>query len=185
LDEIEKAHRDVFNILLQVLDDGRLTDNHGHTVNFTNTIVVMTSNVGSQMIQELAADGGTIDEMHQAVTEALAARFLPEFLNRIDEIIVFEPLARDQIRKIVDLQITALERLLAKQELRLDVTEAARQEIANRGYDPVYGARPLKRVVQQQLQNPLATALLKGGFPEDSVVRIDYEGGEFTFAQGA
>ncbi len=185
LDEIEKAHRDVFNILLQVLDDGRLTDNHGHTVDFTNTIIVMTSNVGSQMIQELAAEGGTVEEMQRAVTDALAARFLPEFLNRIDEIIVFEPLARDQIRRIVDLQITALERLLAKQNLRLDVTEAARQEIASRGYDPVYGARPLKRVIQQQLQNPLATALLKGGFPEDSVVRVDFERGEFVFAQGA
>ena len=185
LDEIEKAHRDVFNILLQVLDDGRLTDNHGHTVDFTNTIIVMTSNVGSQMIQELAADGGTIEQMQTAVNESLAARFLPEFLNRIDEIIVFEPLARDQIRRIVELQITALEQLLAKQQLRLEVTEAARQEIANRGYDPVYGARPLKRVIQQQLQNPLATALLKGGFPEDSVVRIDFEAGEFTFEQGA
>lgn len=184
LDEIEKAHRDVFNILLQVLDDGRLTDNHGHTVDFTNTIIVMTSNVGSQMIQELAAEGGTLEEMHTAVTDALAARFLPEFLNRIDETIVFEPLARDQIRRIVDLQVVALERLLERQGLRLVVTDAARQEIANRGYDPVYGARPLKRVVQQQLQNPLATELLRGEFPDGATVEIDYDGTEFTFQRG-
>jgi len=181
LDEIEKAHRDVFNILLQVLDDGRLTDNHGHTVDFTNTIIVMTSNVGSQMIQELAEGGGSYDEMRSAVMEALEVRFLPEFLNRIDEIIVFHPLDRSQIRRIVDLQIDALARLLAQRELGLDVTEAARQEIANRGYDPTYGARPLKRVIQQQIQNPLASELLKGQFAEGSTVRIDLDGEEFTF----
>ncbi len=181
LDEIEKAHRDVFNILLQVLDDGRLTDNHGHTVDFTNTIIVMTSNVGSQMIQEIATDGGTAEQMHQAVTDALTARFLPEFLNRIDETIVFEPLHRDEIRSIVDLQVASLERLLGKQGLQLVVTDAARQEIANRGYEPLYGARPLKRVMQQQLQNPLATELLKGEFPEGATVEISYDGEEFTF----
>jgi ATP-dependent Clp protease ATP-binding subunit ClpB len=181
LDEIEKAHRDVFNILLQVLDDGRLTDNHGHTVNFTNTIIVMTSNVGSQMIQELAESGGSYDEMRASVMEALEVRFLPEFLNRIDETIVFHPLDRSQIRQIVDLQIDALARLLAQRELGLEVTEAARQEIANRGYDPTYGARPLKRVIQQQIQNPLATELLKGEFAEGSTVRIDFDGEEFSF----
>lgn len=181
LDEMEKAHRDVFNVLLQVLDDGRLTDNHGHTVDFTNTIIVMTSNVGSQLIQEITTNGGTTEEMHQAVTDALAARFLPEFLNRIDETIVFEPLRRDEIRRIVDLQITQLESLLTKQGLSLVVTEAARQEIANRGYDPAYGARPLKRVVQQQLQNPLATELLKGEFPEGTTVEIGYDGEDFSF----
>lgn len=185
LDEIEKAHRDVFNILLQVLDDGRLTDNHGHTVDFTNTIIVMTSNVGSQMIQELAAEGGDTEQMQTAVTDALAARFLPEFLNRIDETIVFEPLRREEIRKIVDLQIDALQQLLVRQGLQLVVTDAARQEISNRGYDPVYGARPLKRVVQQQLQNPLATELLKGEFPEGATVEIGYDGEEFTFSRGS
>jgi ATP-dependent Clp protease ATP-binding subunit ClpB len=169
LDEIEKAHRDVFNILLQVLDDGRLTDNHGHTVNFTNTIIVMTSNVGSQMIQELAESGGSYDEMRASVMEALEVRFLPEFLNRIDETIVFHPLDRSQIRQIVDLQIDALARLLAQRELGL------------RGYDPTYGARPLKRVIQQQIQNPLATELLKGEFAEGSTVRIDFDGEEFSF----
>jgi ATP-dependent Clp protease ATP-binding subunit ClpB len=181
LDEIEKAHRDVFNVLLQVLDDGRLTDNHGHTVDFTNTIIVMTSNVGSQMIQEISDAGGSYDEMRTSVMESLQTRFLPEFLNRIDEIIVFHPLDRSQIRQIVDLQIEQLAKLLAQRELGLEVTEAARQEIANRGYDPTFGARPLKRVIQQELQNPLATELLKGGYPEGTTVRIDFDGTDFTF----
>jgi ATP-dependent Clp protease ATP-binding subunit ClpB len=182
LDEIEKAHRDVFNILLQVLDDGRLTDNHGHTVDFTNTIVVMTSNVGSPLIQEISAEGGTNEEMRTAVTEAMQTCFLPEFLNRIDETIVFHPLSRNQIRRIVDLQIESLAKLLAAQQLQLEVTDAARQEIANRGYDPTFGARPLKRIIQQQLQNPLATELLKGSFPEESTVEVDFDGDQFSFS---
>jgi ATP-dependent Clp protease ATP-binding subunit ClpB len=181
LDEIEKAHRDVFNVLLQVLDDGRLTDNHGHTVDFTNTIIVMTSNVGSQMIQEIAEQAGGYDRMRSAVVESLQTRFLPEFLNRIDEIIVFHPLDRAQIRQIVDLQVEHLAKLLAQRDLGLEVTETARQEIANQGYDPTYGARPLKRVIQQELQNPLATELLRGQFPEGATVRIDWSGAEFTF----
>jgi ATP-dependent Clp protease ATP-binding subunit ClpB len=185
LDEIEKAHRDVFNILLQVLDDGRLTDNHGHTVDFTNTIIVMTSNVGSQMIQEIFEGGGSYDEMRVSVMESLQTRFLPEFLNRVDEIIVFRPLDRSQIRKIVDLQGDHLAKLLEKRELGLVVTEAARQEIANRGYDPQFGARPLKRVIQQQLQNPLAAELLKGQYPEGSTIKIDFDGEEFTFERAA
>jgi ATP-dependent Clp protease ATP-binding subunit ClpB len=181
LDEIEKAHRDVFNVLLQVLDDGRLSDSHGHTVDFTNTIIVMTSNVGSQMIQELSDGGGSYEEMRSAVMESLQTRFLPEFLNRIDEIIVFHPLDRSQIRRIVDLQIEQLAKLLAQRDLSLEVTEAARQEIANRGYDPTFGARPLKRVIQTELQNPLASELLKGEYPEGSTVKIDFDGDEFTF----
>jgi ATP-dependent Clp protease ATP-binding subunit ClpB len=182
LDEIEKAHRDVFNILLQVLDDGRLTDNHGHTVDFTNTIIVMTSNVGSQMIQEIAEQSGTYEEMRSAVMASLQARFLPEFLNRIDETIVFHPLKREEIRHIVDLQLEHLEKLLADRDLGLEVSEKARQEIANQGYDPTYGARPLKRVIQQEVQNPLASELLKGAFPEGSTVRIDFDGTVFTFS---
>jgi ATP-dependent Clp protease ATP-binding subunit ClpB len=182
LDEIEKAHRDVFNILLQVLDDGRLSDSHGHTVDFTNTIIVMTSNVGSQMIQEIFDEGGKYEEMRAAVMESLQARFLPEFLNRVDEIIVFKPLARGEIREIVDIQIERLATLLQQRGFGLEVTEAARAEIANRGYDPAMGARPLKRVIQQELQNPLATELLKGEFPADSTIRIDYDGQDFTFA---
>ncbi len=181
LDEIEKAHRDVFNILLQVLDDGRLTDNHGHTVDFTNTIIVMTSNVGSQMIQESFESGGSYEEMRSGVMESLQTRFLPEFLNRIDEIIVFRPLDRSQIRKIVDLQVQHLARLLEQRDFGLEVTDKARDELAARGYDPSFGARPLKRVFQQELQNPLASELLKGEFPEGSTIRIDYDVAEFTF----
>jgi ATP-dependent Clp protease ATP-binding subunit ClpB len=181
LDEIEKAHRDVFNILLQVLDDGRLSDSHGHTVDFTNTIIVMTSNVGSQMIQESFEQGGSYDEMRANVMDSLQTRFLPEFLNRIDEIIVFRPLDRSQIRKIVDLQVAHLKKLLEQRDFGLVVTDAARDELANRGYDPSFGARPLKRVIQNELQNPLASELLKGQFEEGSTIRVDFDGSEFTF----
>jgi ATP-dependent Clp protease ATP-binding subunit ClpB len=181
LDEIEKAHRDVFNILLQVLDDGRLTDNQGHTVDFTNTIVVMTSNIGSQMIQEIAKEGGTQEEMRDALDEALKTRFLPEFLNRIDEVIVFHPLDRTHVSRIVDLQLARLERLLEKRGLKLEVTKTARNQIAARGYDPAFGARPVKRVIQQSIQNPLASELLRGEYPEGSTVEVDFEGEEFTF----
>jgi ATP-dependent Clp protease ATP-binding subunit ClpB len=181
LDEIEKAHRDVFNILLQVLDDGRLSDSLGHTVDFTNTIIVMTSNVGSQMIQEIAREGGSEEEMRTAVKEALESRFLPEFLNRIDEVIIFHPLDRQQIRKIVDLQIERLQKQLQQLNVQLEVTEEAKNEIATRGYDLTYGARPLKRVIQQQVQNPLANEILRGQFPSGSVIRIDFRDGEFTF----
>jgi ATP-dependent Clp protease ATP-binding subunit ClpB len=183
LDEIEKAHQDVFNILLQVLDDGRLTDNHGHTVDFKHTIVVMTSNLGSHAIQQITEGGGSEEEMRKAVMEALQARLLPEFLNRIDETIVFQPLQRDQIRQIVDLQTVRLEKLLDQQGLTLVVTEAARNAIANEGYDPLYGARPLKRVIQQRIQNALASELLKGEFQEGDCVKIDYQDRDFAFAR--
>ncbi len=183
LDEIEKAHRDVFNILLQVLDDGRLTDNHGHTVDFTNTIIVMTSNIGSQLIQEIAQAGGTEEEMREAVIDALPARFLPEFLNRIDETIIFHPLKRDEIRKIVDLQIAAARETARQAGPAAGSDRRGATAIAKRGYDPTYGARPLKRVIQQQMQNPLATELLKGEFPEGATVEIDYDGAVFTFAR--
>jgi len=185
LDEIEKAHRDVFNILLQVLDDGRLTDNHGHTVNFSNTIIVMTSNVGSQLIQRITSEGGSAAEIRAALDESLQAMFLPEFLNRIDETIVFQPLDRQQVAKIVDLQLEKLSEILEKRGLGLVVTKAARARLAAQGYDTAYGARPVKRVIQQAVQNPLATELLKGGYPEGSVVEIDHDGddssGKFTF----
>jgi ATP-dependent Clp protease ATP-binding subunit ClpB len=185
LDEIEKAHRDVFNVLLQVLDDGRLSDNQGHTVDFKNTIVVMTSNIGSQLIQQIANEGGSEEQMREAVAEAMQSRFLPEFLNRIDETIIFHPLDRGQIRKIVDLQIGRLQRQLQKSGYRLEVTDAARDRIAVEGYDPTYGARPLKRVIQQRLQNPLATELLKGEFADSEGLRIDYRDGEFVFEPAA
>ena len=181
LDEIEKAHRDVFNVLLQVLDDGRLTDNHGNTVNFTNTIIVMTSNIGSQMIQEITRERGTMEEIKGAVKEALQEKFLPEFLNRIDETIVFQPLAKEQITRIVDLQVERLRNQLEQQEISLVVTDAAEKAIADEGYDPLYGARPLKRVIQQRIQNPLATEILKGNIPAGSGVKIDFSGEEYTF----
>jgi ATP-dependent Clp protease ATP-binding subunit ClpB len=181
LDEIEKAHRDVFNVLLQVLDDGRLSDSLGHTVDFTNTIVVMTSNIGSQAIQEITKEGGSEQEIRDAVKESLQARFLPEFLNRIDETIVFHPLDKKHIHKIVSLQIAKLIEQAEKAGITLDCTDGAIDEIARLGYDPVYGARPLKRVIQQQLQNELARELLGGHFPEGSRVRIDFVQDEFTF----
>jgi len=181
LDEIEKAHRDVFNVLLQVLDDGRLSDNQGHTVDFTNAIIVMTSNIGSQLIQEIAREGGSDEEIRQAVTESLQARFLPEFLNRIDETIFFDPLTGGQIRKIADLQIARLGEQLGRQGVELEVTAAAIDAIAAQGYDPTYGARPLKRLIQQKIQNPLAVEILKRDFAEGSRMRIDYADGAFTF----
>ena len=179
LDEIEKAHRDVFNVLLQVLDDGRLSDSHGNTVDFKNTIIVMTSNLGSQLIQQISQEGGSEEEMREGVKEVLHAKLLPEFLNRIDETIIFHPLTRDQIGHIVDLQLVRLSGLLASQEINLEVTDAARKMIAAEGYDPVFGARPLKRVIQQRIQNPLATEILKGEVKEQSTVRVDYRGEEF------
>jgi ATP-dependent Clp protease ATP-binding subunit ClpB len=181
LDEIEKAHHDVFNILLQVLDDGRLTDNQGHTVDFTNTIIVMTSNIGSQLIQEITREGGSEQEIQEAVTAALQARFLPEFLNRIDETILFHPLTAAQIRKIVELQIDRLRKQLEQRNLVLEVTGAAMDAIAEQGFDPTYGARPLKRVIQQRIQNPLAVEILKQQLGEGSQVRVDCVDGEFTF----
>jgi ATP-dependent Clp protease ATP-binding subunit ClpB len=181
LDEIEKAHRDVFNVLLQVLDDGRLTDNHGHTVDFTNTIIVMTSNVGSQLIQKITSDGGGEEEIREAVTESLHSRFLPEFLNRIDEVIIFQPLSAEQIRKIVQLQVRRLASQLAESNLQLETTDAAIDAIAERGYDPVFGARPLKRAIQQSIQNPLAVEILKRELGEGSRVQVDCRDGEFTF----
>jgi ATP-dependent Clp protease ATP-binding subunit ClpB len=181
LDEIEKAHRDVFNILLQLLDDGRLTDSHGRTVNFTNTIVVMTSNIGSQAIMDLAGKGHE-KEIHNRVTEALRQHFLPEFLNRIDEAIVFHPLGRDELHEIVDLQLARLQKQLQENKYDLDVTDAAKDLLTQEGYDPVYGARPLKRVIQQRLQNTLANEILAGRFPEGTTIVVDAKNGEFTFA---
>jgi ATP-dependent Clp protease ATP-binding subunit ClpB len=180
-DEMEKAHRDVFNILLQVLDDGRLSDNQGHTVDFTNTIIVMTSNVGSQVIQEIARENGTAEEMQDAVNNLLRRHFLPEFLNRIDDTIIFQPLQKQEIVKIVRLQLDNLTKQLAKQGIVLTVTESAMAEIAERGYDPAFGARPLKRVIQQQIQNPLAVQLLQRKTDEKFSVQIDCKDGQFVF----
>lgn len=183
LDEMEKAHPDVFNILLQVLDDGRLTDGHGRTVDFTNCVIVMTSNVGSQMIQRITSEGGSDDEMQDAVDEALRSKFLPEFLNRIDDVIVFKPLQRDQIRRIVELQLETLSDRLNANGLHFKVTDAAISRIAEEGYDPQFGARPLKRVIQREIQNPLATELLKSSYPEGATVEVDAGETGFVFHQ--
>ena len=182
LDEMEKAHPDVFNILLQVLDDGRLTDGHGRTIDFTNTVVVMTSNAGSQVIQKVTEQGGDEEELREAVNEALKARFLPEFLNRIDDIVIFHPLKQDEIRQIVGLQLEHLADRVSDNGLEIEVSEAAIDEIAAVGYDPTYGARPLKRVIQREIQNRLATALLKQDYPEGTTIHIDYNGSDFTFS---
>ena len=181
LDEIEKAHNDVFNILLQVLDDGRLTDNHGNTIDFTNTIIVMTSNLGSHLIQKITEEGGSEEEMSDAVEQVLQAKFLPELLNRIDERIVFHPLAKEQIREIVNLQIDHLAKRMAKQTYQLNVTQEARDAIASEGYDPKYGARPLKRVIQKRLENPLATLLLKNETPDFSAISVDHDEHGYSF----
>ena len=180
LDEIEKAHNDVFNLLLQVLDDGRLTDGQNRTVDFSNTIVVMTSNVGSQMIQRIADEGGSEEDMQRAVQESLKSKFLPEFLNRIDETIVFEPLQREQIHKIVHLQLKRLEKQLGESHFKLSVSERAVDAIANEGYDPTYGARPLKRVIQRRLQNTIATELLKRDATQGGSLLVDYVDGNYT-----
>ena len=174
LDEIEKAHTDVFNILLQLLDDGRLTDGQNRTVDFTNTIVVMTSNIGSQKIQRVAEEGGSEEDMQQAVQDSLKTKFLPEFLNRIDETIIFEPLRKEQIRKIVVLQIEKLEQQLVENHYRLNISERAIDAISNEGYDPVYGARPLKRVIQRRLQNKIATELLRREENDGGSIHVDF-----------
>jgi ATP-dependent Clp protease ATP-binding subunit ClpB len=183
LDEMEKAHPDVFNILLQLLDDGRLTDGQGRTVDFTNTVVVMTSNAGSPVISRIAEEGGTEEEMQQSVQEVLKTKFLPEFLNRIDDIVIFHPLRKEEIRRIVGLQLKQLEQRLLANGLNLEVTDAAIDEVAAVGYDPAYGARPLKRVIQREIQNPLATSLLKNDYPEGSTVTVDFNGSEFVFGK--
>ena len=194
LDEIEKAHRDVFNVLLQVLDDGRLTDGQGRTVDFRNSVIIMTSNLGSQQIANLA-ESGDQERVRAAVNNVLRAEFLPEFLNRIDETIIFRPLGMDQLTKIVDIQLRRLEAQLTEAGLSVTVTDAAKRELADEGFDPSYGARPLKRIIQQRLANPLATALLDGrinsgngtapGSGQNTRLTIDWDGDEFTFSPDA
>ncbi|MFP4027483.1 MAG: ATP-dependent chaperone ClpB [Candidatus Brocadiia bacterium] len=181
-DEIEKAHRDVFNALLQVLDDGRLTDGQGRTVDFKNTIIVMTSNVGSEHIQDLTGKGKR-EEMESRVRQAMREQFRPEFLNRIDDIIVFNALSEDLMEDIARIQIQRLKDRLAEQNLEIEVTEDAEHLIAEMGYDPVYGARPLKRTLQRVIENPLATRLLEGEFPEGSRIEVDEQDGEIVFSR--
>jgi ATP-dependent Clp protease ATP-binding subunit ClpB len=186
-DEVEKAHQDVFNLLLQVLDDGRLTDGRGRLADFSNTIVIMTSNIGSDRILEADAklfeseDGR--EALRDVLFERLRAFFRPEFLNRIDEVLVFRPLSKDDLGKIFELELRSLRRLLSERKLGLEVDEAAKLELVELGYEPSLGARPLKRVVLQKLQDPLAQALLSTSFPEGSTVRVKLENGAFKFAQ--
>jgi ATP-dependent Clp protease ATP-binding subunit ClpB len=163
LDEIEKAHPDVFNVLLQVLDDGRLTDGQGRTVDFRNTVIIMTSNLGSQAIQELGGEANYA-AMKGAVLQVVSQHFRPEFINRVDEIVVFHPLGREQIRAIVDIQLARLRKRLAERDIQLTLDEAARDRLGEAGFDPVYGARPLKRAIQTQIENPLAQRILQGNF---------------------
>jgi len=182
LDEIEKAHPDVFNILLQVLDDGRLTDGHGRTVDFRNTVVIMTSNLGSQAIQEMAGEH-SYERMKAAVLEVVGGHFRPEFVNRIDEIVVFHPLGRAEIRRIVDVQVGQLRARLAERDLALELDDSARDFLANAGFDPVYGARPLKRAIQSQLENSLAQRLLRGEFAPSETIRVSAREGALVFTK--
>jgi ATP-dependent Clp protease ATP-binding subunit ClpB len=190
LDEVEKAHQDVFNILLQVLDDGRLTDGQGRTVDFRNTVIVMTSNLGSQYVQDMADQGraGGDDEedytkMKAAVMGVVQAHFRPEFINRLDELVVFRSLDKRQIRRIASFQIGYLEKRLGERQLRLEVSDKALDLLGNAGFDPVYGARPLKRAIQQQLENPLAREILEGRFAAGDTVAVDADGGRLVFAK--
>jgi len=170
-DEIEKAHPDVFNALLQILDDGRLTDGQGRTVDFKNTVLIMTSNIGSQYIVELGESQR--EEMVRRVQEALRLHFKPEFLNRVDDVIIFHQLGRSEIGRIVDIQLERVRKLLADRRIELEFTQAAKELLAEKGYDPQYGARPLKRVIQRMVQDPLAVKILEGEFPEGSKVMVD------------
>ena len=179
LDEVEKAHSDVFNILLQVLDDGRLTDSQGRTVDFRNAVIVMTSNLGSAQIQELVGDQ---EAQRAAVMDAVSAHFRPEFINRIDEVVVFEPLGRDQIAGIADIQLSRLRQRLAERELDLALSAEAMNKLVAVGYDPVYGARPLKRAIQRWIENPLAQQILSGQFVPGSKIEARVEGDDIVFA---
>ncbi|HWB40585.1 MAG TPA: AAA family ATPase, partial [Gemmatimonadales bacterium] len=177
-DEIEKAHPDVFNVLLQILDDGRLTDSQGRVVDFRNAVIIMTSNIGSQYIVDAGA--ASWDRVEERVRDELRNHFRPEFLNRVDDIIVFRPLSRADLAQIVDLQLARLEQLMAQRNLRLEVTPQARELLAEQGYDPVYGARPLKRVIQRELQNRIALDLLEGNFNEGDTIRVERDGQNLT-----
>jgi ATP-dependent Clp protease ATP-binding subunit ClpB len=183
LDEVEKAHPDVFNVLLQVLDDGRLTDGQGRTVDFRNTVIIMTSNLGSHVIQELTGEANYA-KMKQAVMEIVQQHFRPEFINRVDDIVVFHPLGRDQLRSIVDIQLGYLRRRLAERDIELTLDDSARDLLGEAGFDPVYGARPLKRAIQQQVENPLAQRILKGEFGPGSRVQVTTKAGSLVFGKG-
>jgi ATP-dependent Clp protease ATP-binding subunit ClpB len=186
-DEIEKAHPEVLNVMLQLLDDGRLTDAKGRTVDFKNTVIIMTSNVGSQYIAERAVRGvSDLDEgVKRQLTEALRQHFKPEFLNRVDEIIFFHALGRPEIRHIVDIQLAALSRRLEERKIQVSLSDKARDLLIEEGYDPVYGARPLKRTIQRRVLDPLALAVLQGEFKEGDAVTIDADKGALVMRRAA
>jgi ATP-dependent Clp protease ATP-binding subunit ClpB len=180
MDEVEKAHPDVFNVLLQVLDDGRLTDGQGRTVDFRNTVIVMTSNLGSDVIQQKAGEANYAD-MKDAVMEIVRVAFRPEFINRLDEIVVFHPLDEDQIRAIARIQIRYLQQRLADRDMKLTLSDAALDLLGEAGFDPVYGARPLKRAIRAQLENPLAQEILAGRFAPGDIIEVDVADGQLVF----
>ncbi|HEX6927608.1 MAG TPA: ATP-dependent chaperone ClpB [Gammaproteobacteria bacterium] len=185
MDEVEKAHPDVFNVLLQVLDDGRLTDGQGRTVDFRNTVIVMTSNLGSQVIQEMSGEENYA-RMKDAVMEIVGQHFRPEFINRVDETVVFHPLGREQIRAITDIQVDYLRKRLAERDMKLEISLEALDRLGEAGFDPVYGARPLKRAIQQQVENPLAQKILKGEFGPGDTIRLEIDGNrELEFEKAA
>jgi ATP-dependent Clp protease ATP-binding subunit ClpB len=183
-DEIEKAHSDVFNIFLQILEDGRLTDSQGRTVDFRNTVIIMTSNIGSPYILEHTGDADW-DQVERTVLDELRRHFRPELLNRIDDIVVFRPLGKEQLRHIVELQLERVKRWLEEKKIFIDFTTEAEDLIAEEGYDPSFGARPLKRAIQRLVQNPLAMKVLEGEFEEGSLIRVERTGDQLTFKKRA
>jgi ATP-dependent Clp protease ATP-binding subunit ClpB len=187
-DEVEKAHSDVFNLLLQVLDDGRLTDGRGRTANFSNTVVIMTSNVGSKRLLEtdpkLFGTPEGLEALREVLQEELRAFLKPEFLNRIDDVVLFRPLSKADLRGIVDIQLHHLDKLMSYRELTMQLTEAAKNKLVDLGYEPAFGARPLKRAILKKLQDPLAEEILRGEHPPATIVKVDLNGDDFVFAKG-
>ena len=180
---LEKAHQDVFNVLLQILDEGRMTDGQGRTVDFKNTVIIMTSNVGSQWIEEMA--GVDDREMRSRAMDALRTQFRPEFLNRLDEIVFFNSLTAEHIKQIVEIQLGYLRKRLSDRKIEIEVTDRAEQELAAEGFDPTYGARPLKRTIQKRIQDPLAMKILEGEFHDGDHITVDALDGEFAFTCAA
>jgi ATP-dependent Clp protease ATP-binding subunit ClpB len=178
-DEIEKAHNDVFNLLLQILDDGRLTDGHGRTVNFRNTVIIMTSNIATPFIQELSGK-----DLEEKVMEVLKLKFRPEFLNRIDEIVIFNPLGKEEIKKVVEIQLRYLQERLAEKRITISASDAVKELIASKGFDPVFGARPVKRTIQRMIEDPLAMQILEGTFSEGDTITVDVSDGKIVFSHG-
>ena len=175
-DEIEKAHSDIFNLLLQILDDGRLSDGHGRTVNFKNTVIIMTSNIASNLMHELRGK-----ELRGRVMEALKMHFRPEFLNRIDEIVIFNSLDKDEIKKIVEIQMRYLQERLIEKKISISFSDKIKELIADKGFDPTFGARPIKRTIQQMIENPLSMKILNGEFVENDIIKIDVKDGTIIF----